>query len=231
MFRRVWLLVAITTTVVLGPRLFPAEAAPEAPLVVALAVGHPDLAVVPEPKPRPSATPEVTVVLNAVDVTTTSTTAAPGVNTTVLTPTPTEAGASPTTSTTAPRRASTTATAPDRQGAVPPSTTSTTAAPLPATLAPSPPPVPPVAQSDGTQSGDVSWYELEGARSGVCAHRHLEKGTVVTVTSLTTGASLTCTVGDRGPYSGDGKILDLFRDDFARLAPLEEGVVAARLDW
>ena len=65
----------------------------------------------------------------------------------------------------------------------------------------------------------------------MCAHRTIEKGTVVTVTNLDTGASITCTVDDRGPYSGDGKVLDLHRDEFSRLASLEQGIFPARLDW
>jgi rare lipoprotein A len=65
----------------------------------------------------------------------------------------------------------------------------------------------------------------------VCAHRTIEKGTVVTVTNLESGESITCTVDDRGPYSGDDKVLDLHRDEFSRLAPLEQGVFPARLDW
>lgn len=121
----------------------------------------------------------------------------------------------------------------------PPDTTTTTApAPPPpspetttTTAAPAPPPAPAVRQSDGTQRGLSSWYDLPGARAGVCAHRTLAKGTVVTVTNLDTGGSITCTIDDRGPYTGDGKILDLFRDDFARLAPLEQGVIPVRLDW
>ncbi|CAN5141369.1 hypothetical protein BH24ACT1_BH24ACT1_01510 [soil metagenome] len=77
----------------------------------------------------------------------------------------------------------------------------------------------------------VSWYDLPGSRAGVCAHRTIEKGTVVTVTNVATGESITCTVDDRGPYSGDNKVLDLHRDDFSRLAPLDQGIISARLAW
>ena len=228
------MLVAITTTVVLGPRLFPAESASGAPLEVTLAVGHPDLTLVPEPDPSPSPSPGVTVVLSPPEATTTTGVVPDAAITTSEAPASgaTEATVAPTTSTTAASRATTTTSAPPPEekapakSKAPSTTTTTTAAPAAA-----PPPVPPMSQADGTQLGDVSWYDLEGARSGICAHRYLDKGTVVTVTHLGTGASITCTVDDRGPYSGDGKVLDLFRDDFARLAPLEEGVVAARLDW
>ena len=112
-------------------------------------------------------------------------------------------------------------------------------APEPAAQAPAPRPAAPAPapaalsadHADGTQEGKVSWYDLPGSISGVCAHRTIEKGTVVTVTNLDTGKSITCTVDDRGPYSGDEKILDLHRDEFSQLAPLDQGVFSARLDW
>ncbi len=143
-----------------------------------------------------------------------------------------EANVTPTTEAPSPTTTTTTEPAP----------TTTTAAPTTTTAPPPPPPAPaaepepaPAALSashdDGTHEGMVSWYDLPGARSGICAHRTIEKGTVVTVTNVETGASITCTVDDRGPYSGDGKILDLHQDDFSQLAPLEEGVFPARLDW
>lgn len=217
---------AIVASVVLGPRVFPpAEVAdPDAAMVVAAVA--PDGALPAElPLPEHDRS-SVTVVLNPpVDVPTTSTS-------TVAPPAPAEEAspaAPPTTETTVAQPAPPTTEAP------PPSTTTTEAPPPPTTTAPPPPPEPPAALSaqhtDGTQEGDVSWYDLPGSISGVCAHRTIEKGTVVTVTNLDTGESITCTVDDRGPYSGDEKVLDLHRDEFSRLAPLEQGVFPARLDW
>lgn len=100
----------------------------------------------------------------------------------------------------------------------PPTTTTTTAAP------------PPQQSTASTQEGKASWYELEGAEPGVCAHRTLPFGTAVRVTNVSNGKAITCTVGDRGPYV-DGRILDLFRDDFAQLAPTSAGVISVRLEW
>ncbi|HEV2071968.1 MAG TPA: septal ring lytic transglycosylase RlpA family protein [Acidimicrobiales bacterium] len=128
---------------------------------------------------------------------------------------------------------------------VPPAPSTTEVPPPPPTTTPPPPPEEPAEpaarvplpaalsaeHADGTQEGMVSWYDLPGSISGVCAHRTIEKGTVVTVTNLDTGKSITCTVDDRGPYSGDEKILDLHRDEFSQLAPLNQGVFSARLDW
>src|SRR5581483_4715035 len=52
--------------------------------------------------------------------------------------------------------------------------------------------------SEDPHYGKASWYE--DAPPGTCAHKTLPKGTVVTVTDLDTGATVQCTVADRGPY-------------------------------
>jgi rare lipoprotein A len=92
--------------------------------------------------------------------------------------------------------------------------TTTTAAPT--TTAPS-----------NEQTGGASWYDYN---PGECAHRTLPKGTVVTVTRLDTGASVTCTITDRGPYDG-GRILDMDRSTFAQLADPGTGVIQVRITW
>lgn len=221
---------AIAVSVVLGPRLFVAGGDTEGEGPVSVAAGVADLSVLSEPYGHTSGTGS-TVILTPTDAASrftptteaveplpaepetqsTTTTAASSVTTVVSAPTTvtTEPPPPPTTTTTA---------APP-----PPPTTTTTTAPPPAALA--------AKHGDGTQEGNVSWYDLPGAQAGVCAHRTIDKGTVVTVTNLQTGSSITCTVNDRGPYTNDGKILDLYRDDFARLAPLDQGVFPARLDW
>lgn len=94
----------------------------------------------------------------------------------------------------------------------------------------SPPPSPAPPPPPTSQDGLASWYELEGARAGVCAHRTLPFGTVVTVTAVKTGASMTCVVGDRGPFAAS-LVIDLFRDDFVTLAPLGTGVIAVHITW
>lgn len=114
-------------------------------------------------------------------------------------------------------------------------TTTTTAAPRPK---PTSPPTtaaprraaapPPTTAADNTQSGKASYYEA--APAGTCAHRTLPMGTMVKVTRLATGASITCRVSDRGPYAG-GFVIDLAKSDFAQLAPLSDGVTEVRLTW
>ena len=78
-----------------------------------------------------------------------------------------------------------------------------------------------------TQRGGASWYDY---RPGECAHVSLPKGTVVTITSLESGASTTCVVTDRGPYQS-GRIIDLDRATFAQIADPGQGVVQVEISW
>ena len=146
------------------------------------------------------------------------------------TTTTTAATAAPTTTTTtAPPRSTTTTTAAPTTTTAPPATTTTTAPPpttAPPAPAPAPPPPPPPAPAN-QQSGKASWYRY---RAGECAHRTLPRGTVVTVTNVANGATATCTVTDRGPYTG-GRIIDLDDDTFAQLAPLSAGVIDVSITW
>jgi rare lipoprotein A len=140
--------------------------------------------------------------------------------------TPTDSGAAaqaavppttapPTTTTTAAtfRAASrpppTTTTTTPPQATSPPSTTDTTAAPR------------------NSQTGGASWYD---APAGTCAHRSLPFGTIVTVINEATGASTTCRVADRGPFVA-GRIIDLSRDTFAKIASTSSGVIQVRIEW
>ena len=62
------------------------------------------------------------------------------------------------------------------------------------------------------------------------AHRTLPFGTLVTITNLSTGATATCTVEDRGPYV-DGLVIDLAKDVFTKLASLSTGTIQVRISW
>jgi rare lipoprotein A (peptidoglycan hydrolase) len=139
--------------------------------------------------------------------TTTSTTVAPTTTTTAPPP-------PPTTTTTVARTTTTTAPKPK-----PPVTTTTTTAPKPTTT------MPPIVGT--SQTGRASWYEQQ---PGVCAHRSLPLGTVVTITDNSTGASVTCTVGDRGPFVSD-LIIDLAPSEFTQLAPTSVGVLGVTITW
>jgi uncharacterized protein YabE (DUF348 family) len=79
----------------------------------------------------------------------------------------------------------------------------------------------------GTQTGNATWYRRTGLTA---AHPTLPMGTVVRVTNLENGKTVTVTINDRGPW-GDGRIIDLSDDAFARIADLSDGVVRVRIRW
>ena len=112
------------------------------------------------------------------------------------------------------------------KAAAPVPTTTTTAKPRPTTTTTAPP-APAPAPSGRTESGKASWYDHQ---PGICAHKTLPFGTVVTVTNTANGKRTTCTVGDRGPYIA-GWVIDLNPREFEQLAPRSAGVISVRLDW
>jgi len=80
----------------------------------------------------------------------------------------------------------------------------------------------------GTQIGEASWYYAPG--SGLtAAHPTLPFGTVVTVTNLDNGRSVTVVINDRGPFGG--RIIDLSPEAFSAIASLGQGVAHVRLTW
>jgi len=109
-----------------------------------------------------------------------------------------------------------------------PATTTTTAKPKPrpttttTTAAPKPPPPP----ASGSESGRATWYDY---RPGICAHKTLPFGTVVTVNAVN-GKSVQCTVGDRGPFV-DGYVIDLHWQEFEQLAPRSTGRIDVTITW
>ena len=80
----------------------------------------------------------------------------------------------------------------------------------------------------GAQTGDATWYSQ--ADGMTAAHRTLPLGTVVRVENLENGRMVTVRINDRGPF-GEGRIIDLSDEAFARLSPLSEGVVRVRIRW
>lgn len=76
-------------------------------------------------------------------------------------------------------------------------------------------------------SGQASWYS---AGSMTCAHRTLSFGTRVTVVNVATGASVVCTVNDRGPFV-EGRVVDLAHDAFSQIADPAAGVIDVSLSW
>jgi rare lipoprotein A (peptidoglycan hydrolase) len=100
------------------------------------------------------------------------------------------------------------------------------AAPPPTTAPPATAP-PTTARPTNTQSGTATWYE--GGTAHGCAHLTLPMGTAVTVTAVSSGRQVTCTVDDRGPFGGH--IIDLSPSGFQALAPLGTGVISVRISW
>jgi rare lipoprotein A (peptidoglycan hydrolase) len=145
-------------------------------------------------------------------------------------------GATSTTTTTAttagkasaPTTTTTTSTAPVGQVAagVGPTTTSTTPlTPLTTLLQQL---APALGALTGSDSGLASWFF---APAGTCAHRDLPLGTVVKVIRISTGASATCRVSDRGPTLATKRVIDLSPDTFEKLASKDAGVIDVRLEW
>jgi rare lipoprotein A (peptidoglycan hydrolase) len=111
-----------------------------------------------------------------------------------------------------------------RAAAPRPRATTTTAKPR---SAPAPKPAAAPPSPDRTEAGKASWYDHE---AGVCAHKTLPFGTVLTVTNTANGRSTTCVVRDRGPYV-EGWVVDLNPREFEQLAPRSAGVITVRLTW
>lgn len=77
-----------------------------------------------------------------------------------------------------------------------------------------------------SNTGIASWFEADGL---VAAHRTLPIGSVVKVTSLENGKSVTVKINQRGPFV-EGRIIDLSDDAFERLAPLGKGTIEVKVE-
>jgi rare lipoprotein A len=78
-----------------------------------------------------------------------------------------------------------------------------------------------------SMTGQASWYYVSSDLTA--ASPWLPFGTRVTVTNLATGATVTVVINDRGPFGG--RIIDLSRSAFSRIAPLGQGVAEVRISW
>ena len=110
-----------------------------------------------------------------------------------------------------------------------PRTTTTTARPRPRLKPAASPTIAPQAAppaASGSESGRATWYDY---KPGICAHKTLPFGTVVTV-HASNGKSVQCTVGDRGPYV-DGYVIDLHWREFEQLAPRSAGRIDCTITW
>jgi len=173
------------------------------------------LALLPALFPDAGNASEATVdVVDVVDAPTTSTTTAPSTTTTSVAPPSTTTTAAPPAPAVRARAVTTTT--------VRPPATSTTAAPAP----PPPPAAPTPPPATGRESGRATWYDYQ---PGICAHRTLPFGTVVTVHAVN-GRSVQCTVGDRGPFV-DGYVIDLHWREFEQLTSRDAGRIDVTITW
>ena len=200
-----WLAVNVIITIVLAPALFPGHHTGSTVAVRAGVTGLPFHAT-------SAGTRDDVVIWRAAtidDTPSTTVTVAP------TTAPPTTAAPRTVVHTTAAPKATTTTTAkPKPRPTTTTSTTSTTVAPA--------------HDGDASESGKATWYDT--GHAGICAHKTLPFGTVVTVTNLANGKSVTCTVGDRGPYV-DGRIIDLNPQEFGKIASMSTGVINVRISW
>jgi len=92
-----------------------------------------------------------------------------------------------------------------------------------------------------TQTGGASFYankyqsrrtasgERFDQRAATAAHRSLPFGSTVRVTNLDNGRQVVVRINDRGPFIR-GRVIDLSRSAFARIADTRLGVVDVRID-
>ena len=121
----------------------------------------------------------------------------------------------------------TTAAPPPAPPAAKPVTATTVPPPVPKPVVVTPKPVATLPPPQNSTTGAASWY---GTSAGTCASPTLAFGTVVTVTDVSTGVSVRCTVDDREART-PGRVLDLASATFSQLASLSVGVIEVRLTW
>ena len=92
-----------------------------------------------------------------------------------------------------------------------------------------------------TETGKASFYSMKyqfrkttsGERfnefSKTAAHKTLPFGTMVKVTNLKNGKSVVVKINDRGPFI-EGRIIDLTRSAFSRIAKTASGVIDVRIE-
>jgi uncharacterized protein YabE (DUF348 family) len=78
------------------------------------------------------------------------------------------------------------------------------------------------------QKGRASWYAYTGKMAA--ASTTFPKGTWLRVTARNSGKQIFVVVNDYGPDPGTGKILDLDKEAFKKLAPLGAGVIEVKIE-
>ncbi len=78
-----------------------------------------------------------------------------------------------------------------------------------------------------SHTGQSSWYAYKGC--DCAANPWLPKGSRVKVTAVNSGRSVIVTINDRGPFV-EGRIIDLDKTAFEKIAPLGAGVVDVKME-
>jgi uncharacterized protein YabE (DUF348 family) len=78
------------------------------------------------------------------------------------------------------------------------------------------------------QRGRASWYAFTGEMK--CASVRYPKGTWLRVTNQENGKQIIVQVNDYGPDPGTGKIIDLDKVAFAKLASIGQGVIEVKIE-
>jgi len=79
-----------------------------------------------------------------------------------------------------------------------------------------------------TKVGIASWYAHTGTMA--CASRMFPRGTWLRVTNRENGKQVFVQVNDYGPQRGTGKMIDLDKVAFAKLAPIGKGVIEVKVE-
>jgi hypothetical protein len=79
-----------------------------------------------------------------------------------------------------------------------------------------------------TQKGRASWYAYTGEMK--CASVRYSKGTWLRVTNQENGKQIIVQVNDYGPDPGTGKVIDLDKVAFAKLANIGQGVIEVKIE-
>ena len=90
--------------------------------------------------------------------------------------------------------------------------------------------------------GNASWYgeswngrktasgEIFDSSKNTCAHNKLKMGTIIRVTNVKNGKSVTCKVNDTGGFAKYGRILDMSKGAFSVISNINAGVIKVKIE-
>ena len=92
------------------------------------------------------------------------------------------------------------------------------------------------------ETGNASWYgeswngrktasgEVFDSSKNTCAHNKLKMGTIIRVTNIENGKSVTCKVNDKGGFAKYGRILDMSKGAFSVIGNINKGVIRVKIE-